>query len=314
MIQYLIVLLDDTSISFCNYQTKEGEGKLITLEDLKKAILFGMKGNMQIQFVYPQKQLPTEYSKAIETIDHCKIRPFCQSQENNVVLVLNDWNQINKVEKGKNIVLRTCKADLFSQYMCLIEAIRRGCVVNLVIDDVETFGPDDFQKYSDILAKMVSEFGIMIEQGLIPQLNILTDRLVLREMNNCGAGDRSITLAPNGKFYICPAFYYENENDYVGDLSKGLNIENQQLYKLSHSPICSHCDAFQCKRCVWLNRKMTLEVNTPSYEQCVVSHLERNASRALIEKMKEMGKNTSQMAEIKEIDYLDPLTKHKEWQ
>lgn len=314
MIQYLIVLLDDNSVPFCNYETKKGEGKLIKLEDLRNAIIIAMKGNMQIQFVYPRKPLPTEYCETIETIDHCKIIPFGQTHGNNIVLVLNDWNQLNKAMPEKNIVFRTFKADLFSQYMNLIEAIRRGCIVNLVIVDIDTFEPDDFKKYSDILSKFVSEFGIMVEQGLIPQLNILTDRLVLNEMNNCGAGDKSITLAPNGKFYICPAFYYENEDDYVSDLSEGINIENQQLYKLSHSPICSHCDAFQCKRCIWLNRKTTLEVNTPSYEQCVVSHLERNASRVLLEKLKEMGKDTSQMAEIREINYLDPLTKHKEWQ
>ena len=113
-------------------------------------------------------------------------------------------------------------------------------------------------------------------------------------MNNCNAGWESITLAPDGKFYICPAFYQDNLGD-VGDLKNGINIPNPQLYRLDHAPICSHCDAYQCRRCIWLNLKTTLEVNTPSHEQCVVSHLERNASRII------------NSENIPEINYLDPF-------
>ena len=130
-------------------------------------------------------------------------------------------------------------------------------------------------------------------------------------MNNCNAGWKSITLAPNGKFYVCPAFYINDEKDSIGDLKEGLNIKNPQLYKLDHAPICRNCDAYQCKRCIWLNRRMTLEVNTPSHEQCVVAHLERNASRLLLEKIRKSG-DFLPNKEIKEIDYLDPFDKLNE--
>lgn len=49
------------------------------------------------------------------------------------------------------------------------------------------------------------------------------------------------------------------------------------------------CDAWHCKRCVWQNKKTTLEVNTPSREQCVLSHIERNATRSLLAKIREIG-------------------------
>ena len=81
-------------------------------------------------------------------------------------------------------------------------------------------------------------------------------------MNNCGAGDTTITLAPDGKFYIRPAFYLTDEVDAlgrlnysIGDLQNGMNIKNSQLYKLDYAPLCRQCDAYQCKRCIWLNRK-----------------------------------------------------------
>ena len=150
--------------------------------------------------------------------------------------------------------------------------------------------------------------------GNTPQWNILTDRMFLSKMNNCGAGDTTITLAPNGNFYICPAFYYENMDDSIGDVNTGLNIKNQYLYKLEYAPICRHCDAYQCKRCMWLNRKKTLEVNTPSREQCVASHIERNASRMLLQNIHKHGCDMSETTDIKEIDYLDPFDNKEKWQ
>ena len=140
-------------------------------------------------------------------------------------------------------------------------------------------------------------------QGLLPQINLLTDRILLDKMNNCNAGIENITLAPNGKFYVCPAFYLENENDSVGDLVTGINIKNKYLYQLQNAPLCRKCDAYQCKRCVWLNRKTTREVNTPSHEQCVVAHIERNAGRELLYDLQAFG--AWKEKSIGEINYLD---------
>ena len=75
MLQYLIILLDDTSTSYCHYNNERTERKLISLEDLKAGIFFGMKENLMIQYVYPSHELPAEYSEVLESIDHSKIMP-----------------------------------------------------------------------------------------------------------------------------------------------------------------------------------------------------------------------------------------------
>ena len=185
--------------------------------------------------------------------------------------------------------------------------------LNIVITDVESFTDEDFETYKNILAELAKYVEEFYMSGKSVQLNVLTDRIMLSQMNNCGAGDTSITLAPNGKFYICPAFYYDDETDSVGDLEHGLNIKNQQLYKLEYAPICRRCDAWQCKRCIWLNRKTTLEENTPSHEQCVLGYLERNASREMLQNIRRHGTFMPD-TEINEIDYLDPFDKRDEWQ
>lgn len=300
MLQYLIILLDDTSVSYCHYENSRREKKLIPIETLKQGIRFGMMENLMIQYVYPDYKLPKEYADVIESIDHSKIKPVADDAD---ILVASE-----PVTDAVTVpvVWRLDKSRLFEAEKAICEMLTKTPRLNVVITDIDSFTDEDFKRYKVLLEKLSKSVEQLYAEGKSPQLNLLTDRMMLKKMNNCGAGDTCITLAPNGKFYICPAFYCEDEEDFVGDLEHGLDIKNQQLYKLSYAPICRHCDAHQCKRCVWMNRKTTLEVNTPSHEQCVVAHLERNASRNLLENLRTHGPFLPEI-EINEIDYIDPI-------
>lgn len=309
MLQYLIILLDDTCAPFCHYENLKTERRLMPIDTLKQGIRFGMMENLMIQFVYPDYELPVEYAEAIESIDHSKIKLVPDGAD---VLVLNGVRELENVDVP--LVLRVSKQELLANEERIANMLGKTPRLNIVLTDIETFKDEDFDTYKVVLGRLAEVVKSMYIEGKSPQLNLLTDRMMLKQMNNCGAGDMNITLAPNGKFYICPAFYYENEADSIGDLEHGLDIKNKQLFKLAYAPICRHCDAWQCKRCVWLNRKTTLEVNTPSHEQCVVAHLERNASRELLLNIRKYGTFLPEQEEIKEIDYLDPFDKRDTWQ
>lgn len=308
MLQYLIILLDDTSCSFCHYENPKTERRLIPIETLRQGIRFGMMENLMIQYVYPDYELPTEYDDVIESIDHSKIKPTKEDADVWVVEGIKD------VRADVPVVWRTDKQTLFDSAGGVAEVLKNVPRLNVVLTDVATFTDEDFAAYKTVLGALAEEIEQLFVSDMSPQLNLLTDRMMLKQMNNCGAGDTAVTLAPNGKFYVCPAFYYEDEADSIGDLEHGLDIKNKQLYKLEYAPICRHCDAWQCKRCIWLNRKMTLEVNTPSHEQCVMAHLERNASRELLANIRKHGTFLPEQEEIKEIDYLDPFDKRDKWQ
>ena len=308
MLQYLIIILDDTSTSFCHYENPKKERRLIPLETLRLGIRFGMMENLMIQFVYPDYELPLDYQEVIESIDHSKIKPH---KENADVWVAD---KVESISSDIPVVLRINKESLFAYEQEISDATGKVSRLNIVFTDVESFTEEDFAHYKSLLEKLSDLLEQLYVDGKTPQQNLLTDRMMLKQMNNCGAGDTTITLAPNGKFYICPAFYYEDETDSAGDLENGLDIKNKQLYRLDHAPICRHCDAWQCKRCVWLNRKTTLEVNTPSHEQCVLAHLERNASRDLLNNIRKHGTFLPEQEEIKKIDYLDPFDNRDKWQ
>lgn len=326
MVEYLVILLDDTSISYCHYCNDKVNHNLIPIDVLKQGIKYAMLENLTIQFVYPEYTLPDEYNDVIETIDHCKIVPSTfednSLRDNADVVVFNDWTGLDSFHfiAGQSYILRTSKIDFFESYPIIKSVLEKADRLNIVLTDVETFSKDDFDKYQKILTVLSKMVANLFVKGKYPQLNLLTDRMFLDKMNNCNAGVNNITLAPDGKFYICPAFYNSlivdgkektlddvcQKGFSIGNLQNGLDIKNPQLYKLNHAPICRNCDAYQCKRCIWLNRKTTSEVNTPSHEQCVVAHLERNTSRMLLSDIRKHGAFL-QGKEITEIDYLDPF-------
>lgn len=327
MLQYLVIQLDDTSVSYCHYENNRTIRNLISIKDLQAGIIYAMKENLMIQFLYPDYELPKDYKDIINTIDHSNIiSSVCEDKkllEQADVIVFHDWTGLDVFDFSEQIayVLCTSKADFFDRYLFLKRILTKVLRLNIVITDIETFQDSDYVKYKEVLSYLSEEIEKLYVSGKYPQFNLLTDRMMLNSMNNCNAGSENITLAPDGKFYVCPAFYLaEDDENYglgkakynIGDLQQGIDIKNPQLYRLSHAPLCRHCDAYQCKRCIWLNRKMTFELNTPSHEQCVIAHIERNASRDLLYRIRKYGTFLLEQ-EIKEIDYLDPFDIKDEW-
>lgn len=313
MLTYLIILLDDTSVSYCGYCPPQRERRLIPLDVLRRGIVWAMKENLNIQFVYPDYELPAEYNEAIETIDHTKIKPDTQAQDADV-LALSDWkNRVLPTVSGATCIIRASRKELAENYERLLDIVNKAERLNIVLTDTDTFSDNDIGDYKAFLGKLTDAVCDMYLRGKAAQVNLLTDRIMLNAMNNCNAGSSNVTLAPSAKFYLCPAFYYDSPQDDVGSLKDGLRIKNQQLLQLDHAPICRQCDAYQCRRCVWMNSRLTMDANTPAHQQCVVAHLERNASRQLQQRLREKGISLKPSYEMEEINYLDPFNNVNRW-
>ncbi|MCH5240710.1 MAG: CXXX repeat peptide maturase [Muribaculaceae bacterium] len=315
MLKYLIVQLDDTSTSFCHYVNDRKTPKLIPLEILRRAIIWSMKENLMVQFIYPDYELPEEYKKAIDEIDHVDI---ISSNNKDIsltkvadIIIFNSINDTGgyKLNENKVYVIRGTFNEIISNKDIIPDILPKATRLNLSITDIPALTPQIETEYAEFLdslgEKVKEEYG----KNHPVQINALTDRIMLDEMNNCNAGFEHITLSPDGNFYICPAFYLNDIQEGIcGNLNEGVKIKNENLFKLTYAPICRECDAYQCNRCIWLNQLQTLEVNTPGMQQCVTSHLERNASMKLLAKIRELGEFMPGK-EIPEIDSLDPFVK-----
>lgn len=306
MFKYLVILLDKAAPSFCHYTVPEEESQLMPLDILRKAIRFGMVENLNIQLVMPKQDLPKEHLNVISEISASKIASYSELRDADVFVLDNPFELPVSPIRNKSYVVRVDKDSFAKTYQSIVDFSVKVNKVNVVFTDVDSFDSNALTQYEAILEHASGLAKGKFIFGHTPQINILTDRILLEEMNNCNAGWESITVAPDGKFYVCPAFYYDEEGFDIGNVDTGVNIKNPQLYKLDHAPLCRDCDAFQCKRCIWLNRKLTKEVGIPSKQQCVMSHIERNASRLLLLGVREHGEFLPDK-DVPEIDYLDPF-------
>ena len=140
MIQYIVILLDDTSVSFCHYKNQKKARRLIPVDSLKSGILFAMKQNLNIQFVYPEYDLPADYKQIINSVDHTDIKPAILKSDADVV-VFNDISQINgsTFNRDTSYVLRTSKADFFENVKTISSILPEVERLNIVIKDIEFF-------------------------------------------------------------------------------------------------------------------------------------------------------------------------------
>lgn len=314
MLKYLVIQLDDSSPSFCHYKVGNKAPRLIPLDTLKQTLVWSMKENLTVQFLYPDYEVPQEYKEVIDMVYHADIvsseSKDAELVENGDVVVFDSFEKIKGFEFKVNqaYIVRCSIENLLDNEVVLTSMLSNVNRINIVFTDIENFDKNIENRYCEFLDRIVDFIVSEYKTGHLVQLNLLTDRILLDGMNNCNAGYESITLCPDGKYYICPAFYEDEHKFSVGDVERGVEIKNPQLYRLDHAPICRICDAWQCKRCVWLNRKLTLEVNTPSREQCIMAHLERNASRRLLSEIRKINDFLPESS-IKKIDYLDPFEK-----
>jgi len=314
MIDYLIVILEHNCAPFCCYDVKDrSRNELISLDLLKKIVNYAIRERLSVNFLYGSTQLPPEYEMVIGEVGHMKMMPLghARSYENTVFIIdgEEDLRHVHVLDGGdlNNVILRVGRDDLVSFGATVKSLIGRFKRLNVIIKDVHRFTEEAFSVYERQLEDVGAIVGEEYRKGNFIEVNVLTDRVFLTNMNNCNAGTRHLTVAPNGKFYICPAFYYKNEDNSLGGIDDRVEIKNARLLELEYAPICRNCDAWHCKRCVWLNDAVTSELNTPSHQQCVLAHLEREASRRFLERVgTDIGIN-DRVPTIPKLDYLDPF-------
>ena len=128
MLKYLVILLDDCSVSYCHYDNSN-ERNLIPLEILHKGILFAMKNDLKIQYVLPQGELPQSYIEVINSMFHDNIGSIGQEEMADVIVV-NGMEELtqneNKFDASKRYVIRTTVKEFFERYDLLKNVFERN--------------------------------------------------------------------------------------------------------------------------------------------------------------------------------------------
>jgi CXXX repeat peptide maturase len=307
MLTHLLVLVDGSAPSFCHYAGGGGPAGLMPPATLRKAVAFAADHGLSLTFVLGRDELPPEHRAVLAGTTHAAIVPAALAgRYPDAVLVADPDAAEGIAGAGRHVILRAPREKLSELAALVRTVLAKAARLDIRLGDIDRYTAADIGEYERQLEAAAAYVTGVYRRGRLPEVSIFSDRMLLGAMNNCDAGVVHLTAAPNGNLYICPGFYYDDEDNPAGSLENGAAIANSRLLRLANAPVCSCCDAYHCKRCVYLNKKMTLEWNTPSREQCVLAHLERNTARSVQQALLAVPPFARQRL-IPAIDYLDPF-------
>lgn len=310
-LQHIILLVDEGAPSFCFYTKREEQTALMPLEALTAGIRFAEAQALELHVVYGKNPLPEAYQQLLKATPHVRILPFKEGERfgEHDIVVLHATPVLASLSLREtpvtHLILKIPVTDISGLYAFVESNYRLAKRISVIFDGIAGADENTLNELRLSLNRLRPLLYKIFKREELTEIGFVSDRILLTEMNNCNAGITHITLAPDGSFYICPGFYYNGDAP-IGTCKDGITIKNSQLYQYDHASVCKRCDCYQCKRCVYLNKLTTLEVNTPSHAQCVVSHHERNLSGILLSKLHKQGLFIN-MPEITPLFHLDPV-------
>lgn len=299
-------ILDSNYTSFCNMVNPNLVEKEVMGKDiLEKGLIYAREHFLSPVFIHSSKKFDFNEFDFLKkyTVEHIISAKFYNESSNlkNRLLVFNEDDVYLPINDLKNSILLIDETRLNKLDDVINVLIKKVDRINIVIQNLSRkFNLSIYQRELDkIKITLISENKISNKNK---QLNILTDNLFLDTHNNCKAGDRTITLAPNGCLYICP-LYYSCEKSSIGSLDTGLSeFKNSHLYKMENSPLCRGCKNYQCMNCIYLNENTTREVNVSPSFQCKKASLEKKISGELVNET-----NNYVVSNFEEPKTLDPI-------
>lgn len=313
---HLLVLVEEGAVAFCHYENPRfyapARPRWMAVPLLSAIVRHAEKNDVALTLILGRERPPPKLERLMDRVAHIKIVPqeLCADYPGAIV-VLDGENaaSFDRLPLGwsSNVILRLARRDL-GRLGALCHALTgRYGRLSLHLRDLEYFTRADLALYESELRKLAGQLKAIYANGDRVEINVLTDRMMLTGMRNCDAGVTHVTVAADGSCHICPGFLSDGEPA-IGrfDAETGVVAEPPANVAFERGPLCTRCDAWHCKRCVYLSRKLTLEYNVPSEQQCLAAHAERETTRLLLRQLGAM-EPFRRMPRLAELNYRDPL-------
>lgn len=314
--EYALIALEDGAVAFCHYDNPRFGVPLpprwMAPELLKAIVRHALENGIALTFLLGERSPPPALKRQMGRVPHMLIAPGALHEVYPgaiLVLAANDHTVLAALTPNwsRNLIVRAGRRDLPHLAGLFAALVGKFGRLSLHLTDIEYFTAGDLDIYADELAAIAAALKKVFAAGKRLEVNVLTDRMFLKARRHCDAGEKHITVAPDGGCHICPAFLAANA-DPIGrfDPDGGFVATPPATLAYARAPLCTRCDAWHCKRCVWLSRKLTDEYNVPSEQQCRIAHIEREASRQLL---RDLGRIEpfGRLPRIVELNYSDPL-------
>ncbi len=309
-IRSLIVLLDFRAPSFCYYEFGTLPG-CMSLDLFRRAVTLAQENDLALQLVCGSDGLPSAFRDVLGDIVAAAYIPAAAAHSaalgDVVFLEANDVTSTVDLGESQLAIVHITPQYfpiLSDRLSHLIDRIPR---VNVMIREIAGVRDENIDVYFRELLNVGAHVKQLSGKGQNKEVSSLTDRILMSNPTECGAGSDHVTLSPNGKLYLCPGFAVRDEQS-LGGLDEFARLSVPDVVRRDKAPVCLGCDAYQCKRCIYINQLMTKELNTPPWQKCVISYTEREASRRLLQELQGMGLLTD-LPPIHALSYEDPITR-----
>lgn len=316
--RFLYIYANNQIPSICGYTNSNVQLQEMSNQTLSQAFEF-CETNNYVPVFCGFKELPCDYYGhqivlySNYALNLEKIHKNCFPQ---FLIMDYEINENLIIPNEVNSIILICQKDKLSELSKKIDYvvhIKNSININIMFSDESTnISSQQFIIEYEIFLKALKQIVLneWTHKNYI-NINVLTNELFANTNRYCGAGESSLFLSPEGRFYICAVFYYKNQGGFIGDINEEINNIYSKVCDMDKSPLCHDCNIKHCARCVYKNKVKTGEYSIASEEQCIISYLEYKYSRDLIDELIE--KNIVLPFEINKklgkIEHPDPIKK-----
>lgn len=302
-VRRLIIPLADHYISWCCYRNENQSRALLEDEIFEKALQYCRRNKMEAVLIHPRDELLFPDASQLKGIQTCHVvaAPFYREATARYGTVIPVFEpDILRARTGK------CGACILNieqrELLGLAEMVGHLLLEKADRVIVNLHGMDrnfDREQYREQLLEIVKWLTLDLNK----EVNLITDRIYLRESDSCKAGSGSFVLSRQGEIYSCIGMMEEGTDQAIGSLAEqNLCVEASCFYRRENHPICRHCDAFQCRDCAYRNYKENGDIRIASAMQCRKAHAEREISRLYQNATGIVGSGR-----IGYVEYIDPI-------
>jgi len=277
-----LYILNDNSFEFCNINSSANIAQKLSDEIYAKAIKYCDRYNYipvhvgfneQREFGYYIGNVSATYERNEMTVDVLSSKDL----ENTSL-------QTNR-QISDSVIFRLMIDELENLKAACVSLFEKGVKkINIVLVEYETLSKQQLISYLGILNDLVLLIITKWKENSFVQIDVITDNLFLDKKTFCSAVN-SMTLAPDGYFYPCQAYYFHN-NSRIASIDDFEDIPRMRANSLS---MCNKCEVYSCKKCAFLNQKTTCENAVPFESHCIKANLELKASVNLLRMLEDEG-------------------------
>ena len=275
---YLYLLLSDRGPAFCHYTANADSYIVMSQEVFDAGMQYARSHNMIPVYIGNPTEL---WSKADRHCVHVRIdeyRFLKQLEINEVELRIpifhptSDRTQLGGLDGASTCILAIDKTTI-SELLLTISALSKYYSrINVMKTDVRGWDNIIMSAYKEEL-KRIEKWRH--QSSVKVDINILPIRGTAGE-SRCAAGISEYTLAPDGNFYICPAYYFDGLFS-CGSIADGIINPYKEILSMDKRKKCAMCSNDNCMACTYLDFSRHHMLGATSLQQCSIATAEKEA-------------------------------------